>query len=488
MPFRLLKISVLLITFVFATSYCYVKDNKHQKIELELEKWKKSKDLDGASWAFSAYNITQDSVIASHNEQLRLVPASTLKILTTGTILEISKNFRFKTVFGYKGKINKNGVLDGDILIKGYGDPTLGNTYFGKETTIDSVFTKVYNKLKQLQISNINGNIIADASLFGYTLQPPGYLWEDVGNYYGSGVSSLNINENRIKITFQSGQTIGSPTQIIYTDFHPDSIEYINILTSGPKNSGDNAYIFSSPLQSKYVIIGTIPSERKEFTIYGANPNPAASYGYFLMKFLNHKEIQINGNIKVKYSSDTINYTSFYTHLSPHIHKIIELINTNSHNMSSEAVFRSIAYLHKQQTDYKSASESITEIWKSVGIDVSKIQIEDGSGLSRKNLLTTDFLTNYLTIISKRDYFQNFYNSLSIAGKTGTLSNWFKKSIAENNIRAKTGSMSNIRSIAGYITNKNGDLITFAFIINGHSINTSELKQKIETLLIALYY
>jgi len=489
MHIKFIKTNILFWIILFATTVSYTQ-NKQHNVHTELEKWKKSSSFESASWAFSAYNITKDSLIVSHNQQLRLVPASVLKLLTTGTMLEIAKDFRFKTIFGYKGIISETGVLHGDIIVKGFGDPTPGNPFFGSETALDSIFAQVHRKLKQLQISSINGNIIADASVFGFILQPHGYLWEDLGNHYGAGVSSLNFKENKLKITFQPGQSVGSPAQIIQTEFHPDTIEYINLVTTGARNTGDNAYVFGVPLQKKHIILGTIPSGRKEFDIYGANPNPPFSFGHALLTYLRMHGFSVSGSVHVKYTKDTQaenEFNEMYTHISPHISRIIQLINTESHNMSSESVLRCIGYIHKQQTDYKTAAESVKEIWKSAGIETSQLQIEDGSGLSRKNLLTTEFLITYLTSISTREYFKTFHNSLAIAGRTGTLANWFKDSVAENNLRAKTGSMSGIRSIAGYITNKNGELIAFACIINGHTMSTAQIKRNIETLVISLY-
>jgi len=451
-----------------------------------FQNFEKDKDLQTAIWSFYAYNLNSSKTIIDFNSNKALVPASTLKVLTTATAYEVlDKSFQFKTDLKYSGFIDNNGILQGDIIISSDGDPTIGCSYFGNRVNVDNIFQNFYNSLIKLGIKEINGNIIGDASLWGYMLQPSGYLWEDIGNHFGAGASSLNYKENKLKLSFKSGNRIGDKAELINSDSHPLSIEWINNVTTAASNTGDNVYIFGAPFQNQRVINGTMPAGRSSFDVFASDPDPALRFASDFKNYLLSKNIKVSGkelSLYIKSETKTLN---IYTHKSPILDLIARFVNQRSNNLSAESLLRAIGTKFGN-SNYQESADFVINYWKTKNINIEGIVLKDGSGLSRTNQLSTRFLVDVLTYIYNSEYYEVFKSSLALAGKSGTLQNAFKNTSAENNFIGKTGSMGGIRSYAGYINNKSGEPICFAFIVNGHTLKTAEIRKKMETLIISL--
>ena len=183
-------------------------------------------------------------------------------------------NYIYKTSLGYTGAV-KNGVLNGDIIILGSGDPTLGSWRY-IQTTEDSIISEFKRAISREGINEITGHVYAGENLWKGEVTPDGWIWEDIGNYYGAGARALNWRENQYDLFLKSGNNIGDPVESVYTN--PEFIEGLNlkvVATSAEKESGDNAYIYI-PLSEKYGYVrGTIPVNENLFAISGAMPQPA---------------------------------------------------------------------------------------------------------------------------------------------------------------------------------------------------------------------
>lgn len=470
---------------VFESTYS-INHQYPASLKNSFENFQNDKDIQNTLWSFYAENLNSKQVVIDFSSNKSLIPASTLKVLTTATAYEIlGKSYRFSTILKHSGTIDENGVLQGDLIISGDGDPSIGSSYFGNWVNANSIFQAFYNSINKLGIKEINGNIIGDASHWGYMLQPTGYLWEDIGNHFGAGTSSLNYKENKLKLTFKSGNKIGDKAELISSEPHPIGIEWINNVTTAASNTGDNVYIFGAPFQKFRIINGTMPAARSSFDVFASDPDPAHRFASDFKTFLISKNIKISGNEKSNYLQTETKTQNIYTHRSPELDLIARFVNQRSNNLSAESLLRAIGTKFGN-SNYQESADAILNYWKNKNINIDGIVLKDGSGLSRTNLLSTKFLVDVLKYIYYSDYYDSYKNSLALAGKTGTLQNAFKASSAENNYIGKTGSMGGIRSYAGFINNKSGETICFAFIVNGHTLKTAEIRKKMETLIISL--
>ncbi len=461
----------------------------------EINKLKSDKDLKQASWSFTVFDVKSDSVVYKYNETTSLIPASTLKVITTATALYIvGADYKYKTYLQYDGKINKDSVLEGNIFIKGSGDPTFGYSRENGSSTYNEILEKWVSTIKRYGIKKINGSIIADSWIFNNKPIPELWSPDDYGNYYGAGSWGLNINENYYSIFFKSGNNEGDPTVIAKINPEMPDVKFTNYVKTGPEGSGDKAIIYSAPYDNNVIVKGTVPPNKEMFEVKGAIPDPPYFFANLLNQKLNNNNIQLlkpdiitpnrvaenykfNENARITIDSVESNALS----------NIIYWTNLKSRNLFAETLLKTIALKQSNTSSTKEACEIVKRFWKSKGLDVSALNIFDGSGLSRENSITTKLMVDILKAIAKdTSVFNNFYQSLPIAGRTGTIAKLCKNSKAENNLRAKSGSVSGVKAYTGYVNTTDGRLLGFAMIANNYTCPSSEIEKKFERLMILL--
>lgn len=449
--------------------------------------------LGGANIGISVKYADTGELIAEQNSQQAIVPASVTKLITTATaLLTFGDGFRFTTSLQYDGELD-NGILKGNLIIRGGGDPTLGSERFS-DMRVDKILQAILNFLNKKSIHTIEGDIIGDDSVFEQSLAPATWNWGDLGNYYGAGACGLSIMENAYSIFFSSGTIQGDSTVITSTKPPIKELQMINEVRCGKKYSGDNAYIFGSEYTYLRYARGTIPPGEKDFSIKGALPDPALFTAQLLEQFLRSNQIIIKGTattprilkIDGKKMSVNENRITIGEIKSPTIGSIVSQTNIHSNNLFAEHLHKAIGYrLYGMGSNYN-GNEGIRSFWVKKGLNPDALFIADGSGLSRNNAISADNFTRLLSLMVKEKTFESFYASLPIAGKTGTLKSVGAGTSIENNLRAKSGSMNLVRCYAGYVKNTKGREICFAIMFNNFTCPTKEIKSIIETLMIRI--
>jgi len=484
----------LIISFVFSVN-AQTKSLKKQDhiVNKAVKTLLKDKELKNASISFLAVDTKSGEVIAEHNPDLSLMPASTLKIVTTATALEVlGKNYTFKTRLEYSGSVDTiNKVLKGNIYIKGGADPTLGSIHFDKVKKYSFINTWI-NVIKNKKINTITGLIIADASKYSTEIAPPKWAWEDIGNYYGSGANGLTAFDNLYEIYFQSPALPDKPTKIIKFNPKIPGLTIQNEVLSSNINK-DEAFVFGSPYRYLHIIRGTIPKGKSEFKIKGAIPDPAYYLAWYFKKKLELNNIKAKNKATtirlLKLNGDTINKPrkSLHTLYSPPLYSIINIINKKSINLFAEHLLNEIGYKLKKDGSNRAGRKAIKEFWQYKGLDVDGLHIHDGSGLSRSNSVTAKqlvFILKYMKNKSKN--FKVFYESLPVAGKSGTLRSVGRNTSAQNNIHAKSGSIGLVRTYAGYVTTKSGRELAFSMNIANYNCNSFNARKKLVSLMVAM--
>jgi D-alanyl-D-alanine carboxypeptidase/D-alanyl-D-alanine-endopeptidase (penicillin-binding protein 4) len=440
--------------------------------------------LKNASIGIQVVDLNSGEIVLAHNPKLSLVPASTLKILTSAAALEtFGPDHKFKTTFAYTGNISESRTLNGDLILMGGGDPTFLSSRFEKhyKNTLKNMVQEVQNT----GIRWINGNIIGDGSYFGLQQIPATWIWEDIGNYYGSPAFGLNISENTYTVTFKTGKA-GSLSSI--TGVSPD-LPWMNFenRVMAANNNSDNAYIYGSYLSDKRIIDGTIPENKKSFSIKGSIPDPALLAAHQLFSGLTEKGIGISGEATSNYDKNP-NY-KFQTLLeidSPPLSEIIEQLNMKSINLYAEALLLHLAKNSSEDCSVEAGCESLKTFWKDKGMDVSGLNIEDGSGLSRANSITAEQLVFVLQHMHQSENIEFFFRSLPVAGKSGTMNSFGKNTVLESNLKAKSGYMSRAMNYSGYLTTESGKELAFAIMVNNYNCPNAEMKKMLEELLVSL--
>lgn len=449
-----------------------------------VAEWEKDKDLKGALLSYCVYDYKNDLIIAEQNSHKFMIPASTLKIFATSAALKVfGNNFKFQTKLVYTGKLNKEtGVLDGDLIIIGSGDPTLQSENFYKTDSL-TLTDKWSQAIKAAGIKEINGKIIGDASAWEHTV-PGNWIWADISNYFGAVPCGLSFMDNKFKVYFNSKEA-GSKAEVV--KILPESLNSkvkINN-TVIAKGTEDEAFIFGDPFGYTKNIAGKIPPNKTNFEIEAALPDPALLCAEYLANSLKKNGIKCKENAaesNYEKRDSSIKTTLVYTHYSPTLEKIVNVTNITSNNLFAESLLRLLGNGYAY-----SGIEAVKKFLVSKGIDATEINMTDGSGLSRADLVTTSLQATLLGKIQLDNMInKSFYNSLPIAGKQGSMSNIGKGAFIENKMRAKTGYINKARGYSGYITTKTGKELSFSILFNNYSCGAKEAKLKIEKFLIEL--
>ncbi|MEM9849175.1 MAG: D-alanyl-D-alanine carboxypeptidase/D-alanyl-D-alanine-endopeptidase [Bacteroidota bacterium] len=431
-------------------------------------------------------NVSTGKVLASYNADKTMIPASTMKAVTTASALKmLGASYQFKTELQYDGTL-ENGVLRGNLYIKGYGDPSLGSAEMEAAMGMEELLQTWVNAVKKMGIRSIEGAVIGDASYFRGDIAGRNWQWADLGNYYASGAWGLNFHENLYRLSFQQTAKLGATPKVVKTKPFVPNIEFINELQSAGSNTGDNAYIYGGPYANTRIIRGTIPVGRSLFTIKGSIPNPPL----FTAHHLREKLIASGITVSEKLQSSTAAKSNqkrqiLHTHYSPTLVDIAKRANFKSVNLYCESMIRAIGAKNGAKNSLAGGIEAIETYWASEGVDMHGFFIQDGSGLSARNGTTPNQLACILQQIAKdKALFDTFYSTLPVGGQSGTIKYLFKNTAAAGNIRAKSGSIGRVRAYTGYAKNRAGQLLAFAVIANNYTGSSRTVRKQLADLMV----
>ena len=448
-----------------------------------IQSWKNNKDLKSASIGFCVLDAKTDDILSEHNAHEFLIPASTLKVVTTSAALGIlGNNFKYETKILYRGSFDKqSGILNGDLIVLGSGDPTLQSECFAKDSS--SITDKWAKALKEKGLKKITGTIIADASCFERTV-PDNWIWADISNYFAAIPCGLSFMDNKFKIIYTSKEN-GSVANVVNTipSYLNAGITINSSVTA--KGFEDNAIVYGDPFSYTKQVIGRIPPNKKNFEVEAALPDPALLCAEMLYTSLTKIGVTCNQKlIQSNYKkNDSLTATSlFYTHTSPTLDKIVFHTNMKSNNHYCESILLTLG-----KGNIYAGTEAVRNYWQKQGLDKSELFMSDGSGLSRANTTTAFYQASLLSKVFKDSiHFKSFNASLPVAGKNGSMSNIGKGTLIENNLRAKTGYINRVRSYCGYVTSLTGKTLAFSIIFNNYNCSAKEAKNEIEKFLIEL--
>lgn len=460
-------------------------------LEQTLQGFSEDPDLKNASWGFSAFNITDNAQLATHNPNLSLTPASTQKLVTTIIALAVlGPSYQFETVLQYDGKLTK-GSLSGNLFITGTGDPTLGSALMHDSLSMEKLFGDWLNALKQNGIIQIEGSLVADGSWFDDHIIPPKWTWEDLGNYYGAGAHALTINENLYSIFFQPGRQTGDPATVIKTEPVLPGITFINDVTTGPAGSGDNVYIYGAPYGSERWLTGTVPLGRPGFEVKGSIPDPGLFLATSFSEFLKKNGISVKGDPathrNISSEKDENMRIVFHKTLSPVLESIVERTNMKSVNTYAENLLKTLGKTQQNEGSFDAGIESITEFWDSKGLDIRGMHLHDGSGLSPFNKITPEQLTWILVFAAQNDViYKSLIKGLPVANRSGALETMFSSTSSAGILKAKSGFLSQVRSYAGFTQTRSGKLVAFTLIVNNYEGSPLQMRRKMEKVMDAI--
>jgi D-alanyl-D-alanine carboxypeptidase/D-alanyl-D-alanine-endopeptidase (penicillin-binding protein 4) len=440
-------------------------------------------ELVGAVVAIDVVDVSTGQRLAAHQPDLALIPASTQKLITTAVAMDVlGPNHTFRTRLLARGTLEE-GVLTGDIIIEGGGDPTLGSPYQEGVLKLSALLDRWVDKIRIAGITEIRGRIIGDGSYFGTDGTAPGWPWADLGNYYGAGAYGLNVHENFYFLDLLQRSKVGDRPGI--QRLRPDvpGLSLLNELHSGPRGSGDQAYIYGAPYGYDNHIRGTIPVGTGTFTIKGAIPEPALFVAQLLRSSLANEGISVRlpaASSRQLGTSEVEGAQVLDEYKSPGVSAIVDRTNLRSNNLYAETLLRAINKERGQEVALLADTELVYDWLESQGLSTKGLQLQDGSGLATRNFFSPEFMTAFLRTQAGNTRWRK---SIPLAGETGSMSSYLKGTVAQGRLWAKSGSLGAVRTYAGYIRKADGKDIAFCIMVNNHTLEGRPLRNKMLALM-----
>lgn len=428
-----------------------------------------------ASLSFYVADAATGEKVYAYDGERGLSPASTQKIFTAIASFEmLGSDYTFKTEIGYNGTLS-DGVLKGDLIVTGYGDPTFGSWRFDGFKP-ENVKTKILASLAKAGIRAIDGNIVIDESKWDFNPTPGGWPWDDMGNYYGTGDWGINWRENQTNVTFRGGSQAGRDVTIIKVDPVLRGASLVNRLTTASSGSSDNSCLYMAPYSPVAFIQGSVPAG-KTLMVTGSMPNPPLQFGYELKDWLKEKNIYCTGEIKsaADYILKDKNVPQIVTNLdvypSPVMHDIVHFFLRKSVNLFGEAFAKALGYQEKREGSTEAGVSVIRKFWQDKGISNSMLKMIDGSGLSPQNYVCSEAEVKALLYAQDKDWFKYFYEALP----------------TYNGMKMKSGTIGGCKAYAGYqVSRTTGKKYVFSIIINNYYGNQYSLLPKMYSILDVL--
>ena len=439
-------------------------------------------------------------VLAAREAGRRMVPASNMKLVTTGSALHaLGTDFKFETGIGYTGSVDEDGTLHGDVYIVGGGDPTIGvaDTVAVKP---DALFWRWKGFLKDAGISRIDGRIIGDGRAFEGHLENQTWGYDDLGTYYGAGTSALSYYKNAIDFLVSAGAE-GESVKV--TQRHPETpwVHFGNLSWTGPKGTGNSLYLYTTDLAPYAELRGTYSVERKPKVEHFANKYGALTCAYYFWQNLRDTGWSVSGGYADIDRGGYLRGRDFVpmdkagtprilgTSYSPVLSRIVRQTNVESDNFYAEAMFRQMGERASGIAVYDSCRVAVYDVLEDLmGEDLTGIRMEDGSGLSRLNTVSPAFLASFLRSMTRSKAFDAFLASLPKPGE-GTLNTLLPKLPADKKarIRVKSGSMDGVLCYSGYILDEEGKpALVLSLMVNGATAKTAVVREALGALLEAM--
>jgi D-alanyl-D-alanine carboxypeptidase/D-alanyl-D-alanine-endopeptidase (penicillin-binding protein 4) len=430
-------------------------------------------------------SLDSGRVLFEENAQKLLRPASNMKIYTVATALDrLSPDFRFTTSVYARSKPGGDGVVKGDLTIFGRGDPSIA-ARFNNGDYMKGI-DELANRVVAAGVKRVEGDLVGDETYFVGPKYGSGWEWEDLTWYYGAEVTPLTINDNALDLFVKPGPAIGSRANI--TTGPPDPLlTIVNEVTTAGRGTRRTISVHRGLGENKITISGTIALDDRGYTGGIGISHPGLLFVYLLRAALNQKGVVVTGKSRASGPTESVSSAAFPSTLSasqveittlqsPPLSVIAAQTLKPSQNLYTELILRTLGKMvppENPQQDLQTSEdlglEAVKGFLKSAGIRPESLVLSDGSGLSRNDMITADASVELLSFMSRHRYASVFRDALPIAGVDGTLRNRLKNTVAENNLRAKTGSLSSAASLAGYVTTVAGEHLAFSIMVNNYS-------------------
>ncbi len=433
------------------------------------------------TWGISVRSLETNAPLFEHNPRALLVPASVAKLVAlAATVDAVGWDFTFETTVRATGLL-MGGVLRGDLIVVGSGDPSIGGRA-GED------FQSWIDAIKSAGITRIDGRLIGDDDSIDDPRPGAMWAWDDLGYTSGALFGALNYAENRLLVTISPGDTVGAPGRLSVPLVAEDR-PLVNRSVTGPPESMVLLWPEQRPGETALTIAGTIPKGSQPTRLFVSAGDPTRWFVGVLRRELQRAGIEVTGG---SYDIDDLTPRPdsaaagvVHTHRSKPLAELARPMLKDSINLYSEAILRMSTGVMGGRTN-DDALAALKERLIGWGLQPDGLQVVDGSGLSRRDSIAADTLVSVLARMYDATLESPWMKGLPIAGRDGSLDNRLRNTAAESNVRAKTGTMSNIRSLAGYVRTHDGEPLAFVILVNNFEGTGQQAQAAIDAIATRL--
>jgi len=438
-------------------------------------------------WGVMAKSLSTGETLYARNPRTLLLPASSMKVVTLAAIAERRGwDYTFPTTLSIAGSI-AGGVLAGDLVVSGSGDPSLGLA----DGSAERVFREWTERLKQLGVRTIDGRIVGDDSAFEDQTLGFGWSWDDLPDDYAAGVGALQFNENAVRVTIAPGPAVGDYAGVTTEPSY--GIDVKSSVVTSANGSPTSLTTSRLPGSAALQINGSIAAAAVPATLLVAVDNPTLYYVRALRSALIANGIDVRG-AAVDIDDIAANPspridTHPMVHHSPALSTLAVRLMKDSQNQYAETFLKTVSTAGTDGGPLTAfgARAAYQEVFDRWGVHAGGMIVRDGSGLSRYDFVTAEALVTILEHVYKDEKLRGpFEASLPVAGRDGTLANRFKGTAAEGTVRAKTGSMTGVRTLSGYLTTASGEPVVFAVLANNFETPADVVNRATDAIVLRL--
>ncbi|HEX6189617.1 MAG TPA: D-alanyl-D-alanine carboxypeptidase/D-alanyl-D-alanine-endopeptidase [Pyrinomonadaceae bacterium] len=488
------------------------------ELRTRIEQIVRQPALDAGFFAVKIVSLDTGAVIFEQDARKFIRPASNMKIYTVATAFDkLTPDYRFITSVYAKEKPDEDGKVKGDLVIYGRGDPSIAARF--NDGDYFKGINALADRIVAAGVKRIKGDLVGDESYFDGDSFGSGWTWQDLQWSYGAPISALTVNDNAIDLTVRPGSKPGAAVSITSGPPAASFMTIVNRATTTAKGTRSDLRIHRGPGANTMEVSGTVAVGDDGFTGGVAIPDPAQAFVAMLRDALVKRGVKIDGRLRTVNArtggSIVLPSPSALTTEAGKMHALpgapVEIASLPSapfneiaahtlkpsQNLYTELILRTLGKMRKSapppdeirrasQTDEDAGLAVVRDFLKQAGVSESQLNLDDGSGLSRSDMIMADATVELLTFMTKHRYFAQFRDALPIAGVDGTLRNRMKGTPAERNLRAKTGTLSSVASLGGYVTTAAGERLVFSMMLNNYPDASALRRDSIDAIAILL--
>ena len=486
-------------------------------LQSRIDQIARQPELEAGFFAIKIVSLDTGQVVYQQNANKFVRPASNMKLYTVAAALDrLTPDYHFITSVYAQEKTDKSGTVKGDLIVYGRGDPSIA-ARFNNEDYFKGI-NVLADRIVTAGVKRIKGDLIGDESYFNGAPLGSGWEWEDLQWSYGAQVSALTVNDNAIDLSVKPGGNVGAPVVITSGPPATTFMTIANRAITSPRGSKSDLQIYRGLGANTLEITGSLPLGDTGFTGSVAIPDPALAFATMLRDALAKRGVKIDGRLRtvtarsggsivpnplvalvqltdIPQQPTPVEITSIQ---SPPFGVIAAHTLKPSQNLYTEIILRTLGLFKifpvndpkqtasRSQTNEEVGLEVVKNFLRQAGVGESDLVLNDGSGLSRNDMITANATIQLLTFMSKHRYFAAFRDALPIAGVDGTLRTRMRGTPAEGNVRAKTGTLSSVASLSGYVTSSAGEHFVFSMMLNNYPDASALRRDSIDAIAILL--